>query len=104
MSEGEVEICPLIECGTVLDYYKCVYNLMESEYRCITCFGCRLQVKDKCLAHDIPLCLKWVCEELTIPYHSLDEFEDFWVVEIVHRIARRLIGFAIAEMCLEGSK
>jgi len=103
MGEGDLRLYFSGRCvGTVLGYYNTVYNLMEYEYVCISCRGCRPSVGNRCLRSE-PLCQKWIVEELKVK-KKLDRnwvTDNPWVVEVIHRIARRLVGFAIAEMEME---
>jgi len=93
-----------------LEHYRWVYEKMDEDPDlCISCPTCRFKIRSTCLSSNAYKCLKWIAEELNYPISDIylegcSSLEEFWIYEISRRIAQRLIGFAIAEMCLEGSK
>jgi len=93
-----------------LNYYKKVYEAIELGFGvCIDCTYCRPEIKSKCNNSARALCWSWLKEELGVKYIlyyllKLPPEGKTWFEEIVRRASQRLVGFAIAEMCLEGSK
>ena len=97
MGKEVVRLIFIMPVDKILERYTQIYNIMDSIYACISCYHCRFYA---CRGEG--KCFKWMSNELDVDIDTMDiliRSNNNYIQELIHRIARRLIGFGIAEMC-----